>query len=224
MKSFFKKCLCGAVLAAVQPLFGQSSTISHQTFATVNPNPLFLWDLTAQRVGSVPGGVGLWGLDLNRDSVAEFTFVSSEATHFYVLPAGVNAVLSIGSGAKPLDSLAPIVPNPADGTWAQRIDSPVGSAGPTFVLSSDIGAGGSFYGIESAYIGLQFTLADGTHYGWARVGCPVQGLGYGWIYETAYETRPDTPILTSAIPEPSTLGLMAAAALISSFLAFRRRI
>jgi hypothetical protein len=69
---------------------------------------------------------------------------------------------------------------------------------------------GTFLGVESAYIGLQFMLDDGVHYGWARVGCPVTGLGGGWIYEAAYDIRPDTLILAGAVPEPSTWALLSA--------------
>ena len=71
---------------------------------------------------------------------------------------------------------------------------------------------GYFTGMESAYIGLQFQIAGQTYYGWARAGAPVVGINGGWIYDYAYETVPNTPILAGEgeVPEPSTVALLLA--------------
>ena len=55
------------------------------------------------------------------------------------------------------------------------------------------------------FIGLAFTLADGRHYGYAEVAGATL-VGYG------YETTPGAGILTGqvAVPEPASLGLLAA--------------
>lgn len=209
--------LLATQLAAV----GQGSTIFHQQFVTPDPLPWFPWDSQGQRV------VSEWGLDMNLDGQAEFTFVGDGET-FQVLPSGNNAVLSytfgpggINAWALPLPSLTPISADPGDYTWFQRIDSPFGSAGSVFVGYTSELSTGSFLGIESAYVGLQFMLDDGIHYGWVRMGCPVDGLAGGWIYEAAYDLRPGMPILTGVVPEPCTVALLVLSGV--GFWLFNRR-
>ena len=199
-------------------VLGQGSTIFHQQFVTPDPSPLFPWDLQGQRVMGGPTVSVQWGLDMNIDGQPDFTFVSHEGESFQVVPNGNNAVLSYTFGpggmnawALPLSSLSPISADPGGYTWFHRLDSPfppIPDAGAGFVAyTSEMGIG-TFLGVESAYIGLQFMLDDGVHYGWARVGCPVAGLGGGWIYEAAYDIRPGTLILAGAVPEPSTCALV----------------
>lgn len=82
------------------------------------------------------------------------------------------------------------------------------------LLSSSIASGsiedpiltaGLFAGVESAYFGFNFRENDETYYGWMRVGSPyaLPTGTLGWVYDYAYETRPNTPILAGAVPEPS---------------------
>jgi hypothetical protein len=57
------------------------------------------------------------------------------------------------------------------------------------------------------YIGLEFELDDGVHYGYFDVsvsGSNPATLLYGW----AYESIPNIPISTVAVPEPSTWALI----------------
>ena len=79
---------------------------------------------------------------------------------------------------------------------------------------------GYFTGLQSAYLGFDFQQNGETYYGWAQVGCPISGLNVGWIYDYAYETTPNTPIVAGAVPEPSTWALLAAGA---TFLFCRRK-
>jgi hypothetical protein len=51
------------------------------------------------------------------------------------------------------------------------------------------------------FIGLAFTLGDGIHYGYAEVD-GTDLVSYG------YESVPGTTILTGAIPEPATIGVL----------------
>jgi hypothetical protein len=202
----------------------------HQQFVTPDPNPLFPWDLQGQRILGHPDFVVQWSLDMNSDGQAEYTFVSANDA-FNIVPSGQNAVLAytFGPGGMnawtlPLSSLTPITADSGANVWFRRIDTPFGPIGSGFVAYAEmIGGIGSFLGIESAYIGLQFTLADGTHYGWARVGCPVTGLAGGWIYEAAYDTRPDTAILAGAVPEPSTWSLLVAGSFLFWLCGRRKR-
>jgi hypothetical protein len=56
------------------------------------------------------------------------------------------------------------------------------------------------------FIGLEFELPDGLHYGYfdmfMRGDIPGAAL-YGW----AYDTRPNTSILAGAVPEPAPWAL-----------------
>jgi hypothetical protein len=72
---------------------------------------------------------------------------------------------------------------------------------------------GYFTGLESAYLGFQFQNNGDTYYGWARVGCPIAELNVGWIYDYAYETSPNTPIVTGTVPEPGIPALLLVSAM-----------
>jgi hypothetical protein len=82
---------------------------------------------------------------------------------------------------------------------------------------------GYFTGLESAYLGFQFQQNSETYYGWARVGCPIAELNVGWIYDYAYELRPDTPISAGAVPEPSTWALLSAGGILFWLLGRAKR-
>jgi hypothetical protein len=71
---------------------------------------------------------------------------------------------------------------------------------------------GDFYG-TTAFMGIQFQIGSEWHYGWVRLRGGTVGVYGGilylappaWILDWAYETRPDTPILTGAKPVPVLL-------------------
>jgi hypothetical protein len=69
------------------------------------------------------------------------------------------------------------------------------------------------------FIGTTFELPDGIHYGYFDVimAAEAGGVLLGW----AYDTRPNTPILAGAVPEPSTLVLFSIAGI--ALLTLRRR-
>ena len=51
--------------------------------------------------------------------------------------------------------------------------------------------------------GSGWTWQEPSHYGWIHIE-NLFGSNWGQISDWAYETRPDTPILAGAVPEPST--------------------
>ena len=58
------------------------------------------------------------------------------------------------------------------------------------------------------FIGIEFELADGLHYGYFDIVLSGDAAGaalLGW----AYETQPGVPILAGAVPEPSTWAMQA---------------
>ena len=137
-----------------------------------------------------------------------FTFYSG--TEFSIIPSSLNAVIGVQPGlpndpspfTMALAASQLIGPDAAGYAWLPNI-----LGGDTLVASRDIGTIGYFTGVESAYIGLQFQIAGQTYYGWVRAGAPVVGINGGWIYDYAYETVPNTPILAGQVPEPSPVTL-----------------
>jgi hypothetical protein len=87
------------------------------------------------------------------------------------------------------------------------------------------------------YLGARFSATDGTHYGWMRVLLepwwepPYQSGGYvfhlqRWpeVFDWAYESLPDTPIVAGAVPESATWLLVFTAAAIIAGWKLRRRL
>jgi hypothetical protein len=205
-------------LLALLPLCAQAQgTIVHRQLSTPNPDPNFPWDFQGLRLLSGFDPI-YYDMDLNGDGRAEYRFDSS-ISGFHFTGTDNNRIAAFQSlntfFTLPLDSMSPVGPDVSPFSWA---------SGVTVVTSCrDIGCIGLFTGVESAYAGLQFQLEGQTHYGWVRLGAPLAGLNGGWIYEYAYETRPDTPILTGAVPEPSTWALLGAAGLLFWWYGRRRK-
>jgi hypothetical protein len=88
------------------------------------------------------------------------------------------------------------------------------SAGPTFYGSMAYGGvnpNAQFNNVSGAFLGLGFPIGAGTHYGWVRVDVN-NAAGTFVIKDWAYESQAGVGILTGAVPEPTTLGMLAAGA------------
>ncbi len=71
------------------------------------------------------------------------------------------------------------------------------------------------------YVGLEWDAGGGNiHYGWARIDVTPDNGGTATLFSYAYEDVPNTPIAAGAIPEPTSLALLAAG---GGGLALRRR-
>ncbi|MCA9235173.1 MAG: PEP-CTERM sorting domain-containing protein [Planctomycetales bacterium] len=77
-----------------------------------------------------------------------------------------------------------------------------------------------FNNANGAFIGLSFPIAGATHYGWVRVTID-NAAGTFVINDWAYEDVAGAGITTPCVPEPTTLGLLAAGAV--GVAAMRRR-
>lgn len=157
----------------------------------------------------------------------QLAFTLRSGNQFDILPSSLSGVLALHPGPSdlggfviPLQYGQQIGPDALGYEWVNDTQiAPDAASG--FMACRDIGCIGYFTGLESAYAGLQFQQGGETYYGWVRVGAPVVGINGGWIYDYAYETRPNMPILAGAgVPEPSTLWLLAAGA---AALLFRKR-
>ncbi len=74
-------------------------------------------------------------------------------------------------------------------------------AGPYFY--NFVGTGG--------YVGLQWDIGNGdVRYGWARVDVTEVNNGTATLYSFAYESDANMPITAGAVPEPTSLALLAA--------------
>lgn len=63
---------------------------------------------------------------------------------------------------------------------------------------------------DNGYVGLQLSINEQTHYGWAELTLGAE-VGRYTLSRFAYETTPNTAIAAAAVPEPSSflcLGLM----------------
>lgn len=62
--------------------------------------------------------------------------------------------------------------------------------------------------VKGGYVGLQFVIDGGIHYGWARFNVQIRQPHHGKVQAVltgyAYETEPNTPILTGKIKGPES--------------------
>jgi hypothetical protein len=166
-------------------------------------------------------------IDVNGDGLVDFVFESNQRS-FRVLPEGQNAVIARQNPLPDRSSYAtPLLPGieigslpPTGLNWVPTEFVGGGYIGPTFTACTTEGCLGDFTGLD-AFLGVRFQASDGLLYGWMRVSVPFAGVNGGWIHEWAYETRPDTPILAGAVPEPSTWALLIGGSVLMVW--FRRK-
>jgi hypothetical protein len=147
-------------------------------------------------------------LDLNHDGIQDFFFF------FSARPAAVTGTLSID----------PVRPNNrilGSKLYASALPAGV-SVGPggNFQQEHDFMADRRFYYMgystrgpwtptQDRYLGLKFFVQGQVHYGWARVQVFPQGNDLGFdarLAGYAYETTPNTAILTGTTSAPQDTG------------------
>lgn len=97
------------------------------------------------------------------------------------------------------------------------------TAGPSFYGSMAYGAAdpnAQFNNAADAYIGLSFPSGPNLFYGWVRVAVD-QAAGTFMVKDWAYNNVSGAGIRAGQIPEPTTLGMLAAGSV--GLLAMRRR-
>ena len=81
---------------------------------------------------------------------------------------------------------------------------------------------GSWASGGTGFVGFRFENNGNTYYGWARLDIDSGDLD-GEVVDYAYEDNPNTAILTGAVPQPSSLSLLAMGTIGLAVLRRRRR-
>lgn len=167
-------------------------------------------------------------IDMNGDGAYDYYFGGGGAS-LWIVPTGANRILSIKA---PLPDLERDVVAlrageligaiPAVGEWTGLADSWNSADYGASILYS-IYEQGTISNIpmsEETWLGLEYHLEDGVHYGWVSLRSGLSSTNAVYIYGWAYESEPGKPIIAGMIPEPSSALLLAGAA---STLALRRK-
>jgi hypothetical protein len=145
-----------------------------------------------------------------------------------------NGILTNGTFAAALIQGTPISANVPGVVWLDGFGS-LSIEGLTFDTETLFNPRPE--GPRFGYLGARFSAADGTHYGWMRVLLepwwepPYQSGDYIFhlqrqpeVFDWAYESTPNTPIVAGAVPEPATWLLLLAAAAIVAVCKLRGRL
>lgn len=166
---------------------------------------------TTMTQGDGPIYINLDNVGYNEFAIAALTFDSSIRMNPYNVGPQASKVLT-SSGSYYVFSFAP---GSSIGPGAGE------AAGARFALRK-VGAGAyyNFFG-TGQYMGLKWDIGGGDfRYGWARVDVTETNGGTATLFSYAYEDTPNTPIVAGAVPEPSSLALLAIGA---GALGLRRR-
>jgi hypothetical protein len=162
-------------------------------------------------------------LDLNNDGLTDL-ILASDAMRAYFAPQGNNSVVVAPDGfVVPLNrgDVVSSSPSSLDPTYAW-LDSTIPTTGFATLGAQAVFDGQFIYtgywSGQDAFVGLRFQYSGQTHYGWMEIANNT-GTASGQVLGWAYETRPDTPILAGAVPEPSCISLC----LLGILLMFTRR-
>ncbi len=181
----------------------------------------------------------LGSFDINRDGVADFQYFNTNSYRFGRSTLTRYTYDGFGIFAQQASNQVVVVPG---GNCAARLgaNDTVGPSAPFAQVAGmfEIEGGGAgpcpgWNGLGKSgklrgYIGLKFSFNGQTHYGWIRLISSFAQLGGRFTYLRvtgyAYESQPDTPIVTDerpndesavtppASPVPASLGHLAAGA------------
>jgi len=149
-------------------------------------------------------------IDINNDGVADFNLSGGRDVLLNAL--NNNAIISVpeppgdlGAFIYALSQGAPISSSldPVLAWWGTS------GNGPSIIVSaSNLGASGYFaYRTDPTYAGIRLDVGGALYYGWIHIE-NLYGSNWGQISDWAYETRPDTTILSGEVPEPGTPALL----------------
>lgn len=153
-------------------------------------------------------------LDLDGDGTVDFSFWGDVAASVGMRSEGANRYLivpdpppNIGGAVAALESGFLIGAESGNGSLDWFGDNY--NYWSTLMLQLDAGRAGEVWG-KRAYIGIEFQMDDGVHYGWFDVE-GNSSLPYAEIHGWAYESTPGVGIIAGAVPEPSSILLFTSA-------------
>jgi hypothetical protein len=166
-----------------------------------------------------------YDVDFDHDGQGDCSFLQSP------LPGGASALKISLEGAQLAEVVADGSGNPL-AVSAGTLIGPNPSSGSFTITSGTLYNGttppvGYFSPGTPGYLGFEFTsgLDDSLHYGWVQFettsGDP--NAPTGTVIDFAYDDSPNTPIVAGAIPEPTSLSLLAAGAAGLAMYRGRRR-
>ena len=204
--------LCGHIISGCWLLCGQQSSaqgsfISYTRLENPNPGGIFDQEFGAPVYNNGPGSPSTLPVDLNNDGVAEYQIIATGTTSgFQMEGSSLNAVWSRPTGGSDIGAF--IVPLafgtgiggtlPSSDRWTITEQGPFGAIAPGFSAYSTIGPLGLFVD-QTAFAGLQFSIDDDVYYGWIKVQEIPFLQGGGIVYEYAYDTRPNMPIMAGGV-------------------------
>ncbi len=159
-------------------------------------------------------------IDLDGNSTVDFVFRAGGSFNVYSTSGGRSIAipkggLDLGSWSIPLSEgsvIGPVTAPPLE--WMSSVeDFPGDWRGPTFHFADSLGTFGYWQPNMTSYLGVEFGINGGTHYGWIRMSTWfLEGVNGGIIEEWAYNSVAGQPILAGQVPEPGTVVLLAAGA------------
>lgn len=163
-----------------------------------------------------------YAVDIDGDGTAEFdinSFVDANA-----MDALLKATDYATGAASLRDGVGGLVSNLAAGTEIGPLSGVYSNSGPDGLTGVDGGVPTGNFQVSDGpgFIGVQFPIGGLVHYGYVGYeGTGVENDDTGRVFALAYENVPLTAITAGAVPEPSSLALLAAGAV--GVTVYRRR-
>lgn len=148
-------------------------------------------------VGTDSASAPSFGIGLNAPDTSQASLFFSQANNSveWLVSSGTISLLSSGATINASGSYTDFDPN-FGGNWKA--------------------------GVSPGYAGLRLTSGSDTYYGWAAISYTLGSPNQATVSAFAFENQPGVAITAAAVPEPSTLALLAAAGLAIGLFARRR--
>lgn len=203
----YRQCWRIAALAALLLTLefnANAQGIVYGTFPATSPlipeSPFYSYDSVGyQLVSFEPTQAIYYNLALGKSGATHFIFNSG--TDFSITGySNTDQVLSYQQGplfspwAIPISTGTSISDDAGQFEWTSGL-SVISASRASDEIGNPILTIGYFTQMPSGYMGLRFQENGQTFYGWVRVGAPFAGINGGWLYDYAYSTSPNTPIV-----------------------------